>query len=262
MTSEADKNAAAVMLGRLGGRVGGKARAAKMTPEQRSEAARRAALGRWGAKPEAARAPSEPVSGEPRTRILTIAAAQFAELGYSAVSMRDLARRAGVGLPTIYGQFGDKKGLYLAAWLHALELYTAMLSEAVEGLPPGRLAIYAFCRMICRINTDPARPRLLQNQRLSADDPIFARIAERIFTEQFGVLRASVAILAGEAEADTKTYLVYALSHGLAQLAPLAQNATLDLPGAYDHDAMALRALSTVFPDQDWAVVRASAAPL
>jgi hypothetical protein len=42
------KNAAAVELGRAGGLKGGKARAAKMTPKQRSEAARKAALARWG----------------------------------------------------------------------------------------------------------------------------------------------------------------------------------------------------------------------
>jgi hypothetical protein len=42
------KNPAAVELGRLGGLKGGKARAAKLTPEQRKEIARKAANSRWG----------------------------------------------------------------------------------------------------------------------------------------------------------------------------------------------------------------------
>jgi hypothetical protein len=42
------KDPAAVALGRKGGLKGGKARAAKMTKKQRSEAARKAALARWG----------------------------------------------------------------------------------------------------------------------------------------------------------------------------------------------------------------------
>ncbi len=53
-TGEADetspedtKDPAAVELGRKGGLKGGKARAASMTSEQRSEAARRAAQARW-----------------------------------------------------------------------------------------------------------------------------------------------------------------------------------------------------------------------
>jgi hypothetical protein len=41
------KNPAAVALGRLGGKKGGKARAAKLTPEQRREIAKRAAQARW-----------------------------------------------------------------------------------------------------------------------------------------------------------------------------------------------------------------------
>jgi len=43
----AGKDPAAVALGRKGGLKGGKARAAKMTPEQRAEAARKAAQARW-----------------------------------------------------------------------------------------------------------------------------------------------------------------------------------------------------------------------
>lgn len=46
--TKSDKNPAAVALGRLGGLKGGKARAKKLTPEQRSGIARRAAQARWG----------------------------------------------------------------------------------------------------------------------------------------------------------------------------------------------------------------------
>jgi len=42
------KDPAAVALGRKGGLVGGKARAAKLTPKQRSDIARKAAAARWG----------------------------------------------------------------------------------------------------------------------------------------------------------------------------------------------------------------------
>ncbi len=42
------KNPNAVALGRLGGLKGGKARAKKLTPEQRKEIAQKAAQTRWG----------------------------------------------------------------------------------------------------------------------------------------------------------------------------------------------------------------------
>ena len=45
---EQGKDPAAVTLGRKGGLKGGKARAATMTPDQRSSAAKKAAKARWG----------------------------------------------------------------------------------------------------------------------------------------------------------------------------------------------------------------------
>lgn len=45
-----EKNPHAVALGKLGGKKGGKERAKKMTPEERSDAARKAALARWAEK--------------------------------------------------------------------------------------------------------------------------------------------------------------------------------------------------------------------
>lgn len=44
------KNPAAVELGRLGGKKGGKARAAKLTKERRAEIAKKAAKARWANK--------------------------------------------------------------------------------------------------------------------------------------------------------------------------------------------------------------------
>lgn len=47
-----EKNAAAVALGRLGGKKGGVNRMASMTPEQRSDLAKAAAAKRWKARDE------------------------------------------------------------------------------------------------------------------------------------------------------------------------------------------------------------------
>ena len=47
---EDGKNPAAVMLGRLGGLKGGKARAVSLSAEKRSEIAKKAAIARWKSK--------------------------------------------------------------------------------------------------------------------------------------------------------------------------------------------------------------------
>ena len=45
-----EKKKAAIESGRLGGLKGGKARAEKLTPEERSEITKKAATGRWESK--------------------------------------------------------------------------------------------------------------------------------------------------------------------------------------------------------------------
>jgi hypothetical protein len=47
-----EKNPAAVALGRLGGKKGGPARAAKLSPKKRSQIARKAAMKRWAPRPQ------------------------------------------------------------------------------------------------------------------------------------------------------------------------------------------------------------------
>lgn len=46
--TKAEKNPAAVALGRLGGKKGGRARAERLSPERRAEIAKAAARKRWG----------------------------------------------------------------------------------------------------------------------------------------------------------------------------------------------------------------------
>jgi hypothetical protein len=54
-----EKNPHAIALGKMGGSKGGKSRAARLTPEERSASARKAALARW-AKVKKARERKEP----------------------------------------------------------------------------------------------------------------------------------------------------------------------------------------------------------
>ena len=58
-----EKNPAAVALGKLGASKGGKARAKKLTPEQRSEIAKKAAEARWAKKREKDIATAQSLAG-------------------------------------------------------------------------------------------------------------------------------------------------------------------------------------------------------
>ena len=79
------KNPAAVALGRRGGKKGGPARAAKLTPEQRSESARKAVRARWAKVKKAA--------GHKLVRQSAAGASNASDRSASDDAVRDLLRR-------------------------------------------------------------------------------------------------------------------------------------------------------------------------
>jgi AcrR family transcriptional regulator len=65
--------------------------------------------------------------------MLNVAEAAFAERGYEAVSMQDIAGRCGISKPMVYAYFGSKEGIYLACIERARrDLYDAVV-RAVAG---------------------------------------------------------------------------------------------------------------------------------
>lgn len=63
--------------------------------------------------------------GDTRERILRAAAALMAESGGEPVSTRAICQAAGVGAPTLYHHFGDKRGLMNAVAAYGFETYLA-----------------------------------------------------------------------------------------------------------------------------------------
>jgi AcrR family transcriptional regulator len=74
---------------------------------------------------------------ERRAAILEAASEVFAERGYHASSIDDIARAAGISKALIYEHFGSKEDLYLSLiGLHAGELVERLAENAGSG-PPG-----------------------------------------------------------------------------------------------------------------------------
>lgn len=86
-----------------------------------------------------------------RRQLLELATELFAERGFAAASMDELAARAGVSKPVIYGLFGSKEGLLIASIDSLGAELNATISAAVEGrtvpadlLRAGSLAFFGF----------------------------------------------------------------------------------------------------------------------
>lgn len=82
---------------------------------------------------------------------LSVAHELFAERGYAAVTMDEVAGCVGVTKPLLYNYFGNKERLYVACMEQAGEALFAMIAEAVrdaqtpsEALNAGVLAFFDF----------------------------------------------------------------------------------------------------------------------
>ena len=70
--------------------------------------------------------------GDSRAAILDAAEAQFSEHGFDAVTMRQVARRAGVDSALLHYYFGDKRGLFDAVFLRRAEILNRQRLEALD----------------------------------------------------------------------------------------------------------------------------------
>lgn len=79
-----------------------------------------------------------------RDRILAAAFRQFSELGYSGVSMQQIADAAGVTKATLYHHFQDKEDLFVEIMQREFRRSQASLERAVETGPAFRDKLIGF----------------------------------------------------------------------------------------------------------------------
>ena len=72
-----------------------------------------------------------------QARILEAARGEFAQRGFPAARLQDIAERAGLTHPTLLYHFGSKERLYAAVIEQAMEDWAAVTSLAVAQAPPG-----------------------------------------------------------------------------------------------------------------------------
>lgn len=77
---------------------------------------------------------------ERRTQLIEVGRALFAEKGYDATSVEEIAERAKVSKPVVYDHFGGKEGLYAVVVDREMDHVTEKISGAIaDGDPRDRL---------------------------------------------------------------------------------------------------------------------------
>jgi AcrR family transcriptional regulator len=144
----------------------------RMTSLPRSKSRRRGGRGSRGGRSRLPRAERE-------QQLFEIAHALFAERGYAAVTMDDVAAAAGVTKPLLYNYFGNKERLYLACMKEGGDALIATVVDAVaatstpaDALDAGLRAFFAF------LDEDRAAWRVLFDETLPASGEVARRVGE------------------------------------------------------------------------------------
>lgn len=140
-------------------------------------------------------------------QLLDVAEELFAESGYAAVTMDEIAERCGVSKPLIYDHFGSKDGLLLACVNRArTELYEVTTAAMALGEDPrdilsrGLVAYFTF-------TTAHRNSFVVLQQEQAALPAATAEAVEDVRRQQHGLIAPVIALWAPcLAEEKTATY--------------------------------------------------------
>lgn len=93
-----------------------------------------------------------------RETALEKALRQFWEHGYEATTVSDLTREMGIGAPSLYAAFGDKRTLFEEVLVRYAGSYGAFGGQALTEEPTARAAMERLLREAAAVFTEPGHP--------------------------------------------------------------------------------------------------------
>ena len=146
----------------------------------------------------------------------------FWRRGYEAASIHDLIQATGISRGSLYGTFGDKRGLFLAVLDHYATRIGKELMSDLNDPDPVRGTQRMFESIITR-TSDPGWPRGCLNTNTSLEcpdvgDEISRKIAERFGQQESAIYQAlRRAQLAGRIDRDRDIRALARFFTGVAQ---------------------------------------------
>ncbi|MCZ3387461.1 MAG: TetR/AcrR family transcriptional regulator [Actinomycetia bacterium] len=104
---------------------------------------------------------SRMTSAARREQLLQVGRTLFAERGYEATSVEEIAAKAGVSKPVVYEHFGGKEGLYAVIVDREMQKLLGMVEGALTGDHPRRLLEQAALALLTYIEQDTDGFRIL-----------------------------------------------------------------------------------------------------
>mgnify|MGYP001546306326 CR=1 FL=1 len=117
-------------------------------------------------------------------RILDAAEDLFAEKGFSATSLGDVADRVGIRSPSLYNHFRNKEALYQAVLERLLTDFSAPLEELAKAPVTYERLFHWLEAIVRQHHANPNLARLLQHAALSGG-PHTNELIDRLFRPMF-----------------------------------------------------------------------------
>jgi len=164
-----------------------------------------------------------------RADLLAAAAAGFGARGFTSVSLRDLAKRAGTTAAMVHYYFGDKDGLLAALLEDALarvlaRVRSGLAARAASGAATATLDVF-FDVAQDALGAAPWIPQLVLREVLSEGAPFRERFIESYAVPMSRLLRSALRgeVAAGRLRADLDTELAFSSLVALAAFPFIAQ---------------------------------------
>lgn len=180
---------------------------------------------------------------------------QFAAVGYEATTMRSVASRAGITLPTVYHYFGDKANLYLEACV------ACFAPRAERGLAAYQQSHQRQEQRVLQFFIDLARDfledenlfKLMHREMIAQSSDGIRQLTERCWKHSFAALCAAFrTLLPPRQDAVTTVFTSFALTFGLLEFRRKAPFLHAGLRQHYSAEGVALLVLSTTVPSIPW----------
>lgn len=182
-----------------------------------AEAAVQASKERPGARPASERADGKRADARRNyQRLLAAAAAAFTERGADTVSLEEIARRAGVGIGTLYRHFPTRQALLEAVYRDQVDGLDARARELMTAQSPGAAladwvtALVAFGKTKRSLTTALLEVLDKDSEPLSSCRAVLCNATDALLAR---------AQTAGAARADVKGTDVIRLAHGVSMAA-------------------------------------------
>lgn len=190
-----------------------------------------------------------------RDKLLKVATEQFAAVGFEATTMRSVASRAGVTLPTVYHYFGDKANLYLEACV------ACFAPRAERGLTAYQQSTAREEERILRFFVDLAQDfledenlfKLMHREMIAQNREGIRQLTERCWKQSFTALCAAFRALLPPGQDPVMTaFTSFALTFGLIEFRRKAPFLHGSLSKHYAPQELALLVLGTTVPGIEW----------